>query len=272
MTDAAAWISASAVEFRGLLEGAGRDDESALQDWLERHPAFVPGLAGPRGMSGHRPWPCALITQPRLIGFEEKVPDFCWLSVDSAELTAMMIEIERPSKRWFVDGGRPSAVLTQARHQLTQWKTWFSNPNNVVRFREDYLVPDDLRDLRFRQSYVLVYGSRAEYKDSRTLTQLRAEFPGDDEVLMSFDRLPGLAKVDFARYGCVRRSGEGFSVRAIPETWEPSILNEAALRVTQGYQEAVEESAIDAARKTELLDQLADMDPGERRRFRFRPS
>jgi hypothetical protein len=239
-----------------VLDGPGSSDEKMLQQWLERHAAFVPGYAGPRGMSGHQPWPSALISQPRLLGFSEKVPDFCWLSVDSAELTAMLVEIEVPSKRWHLKDGGQHAELTQARSQLNSWRAWFAKPRNAAGFLEDYLVPDSLRDLRFRQHRILVHGSRGEYVDSPTKTQLRASSVADDETLMSFDRLLELPKSDYGRYGCVRRKGDGFEAVAVPSTWDPDRLDADALRITQGYPRAIRELGFDPVEEAALLARL----------------
>ena len=129
-----------------------------------------------------------MISQPRLLGFEEKVPDFCWLSVDSAELTAIIVEIEKPAKRWQLGGAGQAAELTQARDQLNSWRAWFSQPANSARFIEDYLVPDGLKDQRFRQHYVLIHGSRTEYQDDPTRIRLRSSMAAEDESLMSFDQ------------------------------------------------------------------------------------
>lgn len=145
MTDAQAWLHESARQLAALLSGEGRTDEPLIQRWLERHPSFVPGARGPAGMSGRHPWPCALITQPPLSGIVAKVPDFCWLAADSADLTAMLIEIETPAKSWQQDRKAvQSAPLTQAREQIAAWRAWFSEASNQVRFLDEYLVPQRL--------------------------------------------------------------------------------------------------------------------------------
>ena len=271
MLDPGEWIQNSATELRELLVGAGQEDEKVLQRWLERHPAFVPGYAGSRGMSGWKPWPSALITQPRLVGFQEKVPDFCWLSVDSAELTAMLIEIEKPSKRWQLKDAGQSAQLTQARDQLNSWRAWFASPMNAAGFLDDYLVPDSLKDLRFRQHYVLIHGSRAEYLGDSTRTSLRASMAAEDETLMSFDRLAELAKAEYACYGCVVRRGGSFEAVAVPTTWSPQRLDGEALRLTSGYAEAVARSGLGTDEQASLLAQLEANSAEKPPIFRFRP-
>jgi hypothetical protein len=271
MLDPEEWIQKSGSELRQLLAGPGQDDESVVQHWLERHPAFVPGYAGRRGMSGWKPWPSALITQPRLVGFHEKVPDFCWLSVDSAELTAMLVEIEKPSKRWQLKDIGQSADLTQARDQLNSWRAWFANPMNAARFLEDYLVPDSLKDLRFRQHYILIHGSREEYIGESTRIRLRASMAAEDETMMSFDRLPELANAEYACYGCVSRRGDSFEAVAVPPTWDPQRLDSEALRLTKGYAEAVASASLSAPEQASLMTRLEAHTVRTPPSYRFRP-
>lgn len=271
MLDPGEWIQNSATELRQLLSGVGHDDEEVVQRWLEHHPAFVPGYAGRRGMSGWKPWPSALITQPRLIGFQEKVPDFCWLSVDSAEITAMLVEIEKPSKRWQRKDAGQSAQLTQARDQLNSWRAWFADPMNAARFFDDYLVPDSLKDLRFRQHYVLIYGSRAEYSGNSTRIRLRASMGAEDETLMSFDRLVEIANAEYACYGCVTRRDGGFEAVAVPPTWDPHRLDGEALRLTSGYADAITCLGLSTDEQASLLAQLDANSAEEPPIFRFRP-
>lgn len=271
MADVAAWIRSSAEELTQLIAGEGRDDESKLQHWLERHPAFVPGFAG-RGMSGWRPWPSALITQPRLLGFQEKVPDFCWLSLDSAQLTAMFVEIEVPAKPWMRKDRAVTAPLSQARAQIDSWRAWFLEGTNSVSFLDDYLVPDSLRRRQFRQHYILVYGSRAEYAGSESRTRQRgAAMAAADEDWMSFDRLTEIGRADAAGYGCVVRRGEGYEVVAIPPTWQPKVLSEDAFRVTSGYEEALVAAGLGDVERKRLLGEYETQRPSEIAAYRYRP-
>jgi Domain of unknown function (DUF4263) len=259
MHDAQRWVADSRTELAGLLKGEGHRDEAVLQHWLERHPTFVPGSRGSRGVSGRPLWPSALVTQPRLLGFAEKVPDFCWLTADSADLTAMLVEIEVPAKRWQRKDMNQHADLTQARGQLNHWRAWFAQPLNAASFLRDYLVSDDLVNGRnFRQHYVLVHGSRKEYASSLARTSVRANSINADETLMSFDRLLDIGSVDHAYLGCVRRAGEGFEAVAVPPTWEPERLSERALQVTAGYPEAVARMGLAPETQASLLTRLED--------------
>jgi hypothetical protein len=273
MTSPTEWLLRSRQELGELIRGEGRSNERKLQEWLERHPAFVPGAAGMRGMSGWRPWPSALITQPTLTGFGAKVPDFCWLSVNSAELTAVLVEIEVPAKRWMVkDGARQHADLTQARGQIDAWRAWFNQPQNAVRFLDDYKVPDSLRELHFDRHYVLVHGSREEYEDDAIKTRHKGSIAKQDETLMPFERLLEISTERALSYGCVRRGPANFEAVAVTPTWDPDKLDPGALIVTTGYEDAVNDcEELENGQRQLLIDKLRANTPATSPRIRFKP-
>ena len=107
-------------EFASLL--SGEPTEKEVQEFLDRHPALVPGAFTPSGSSGHYPLHCALITQPLLPGFHARVPDFMWIATHSGTWYPTLIEIESPTKKLFTSGGLPTAEFTAASTQLAQWR------------------------------------------------------------------------------------------------------------------------------------------------------
>jgi hypothetical protein len=265
------WLERYAQELTRLLKDEGRSDESVLQGWLERHPAFVPMFDGP-DRSGWPPWPYALISQPRLPGIVGKIPDFCWIAANSAYLTAVLVEIEIPSKRWQHDRDPGQAApLTHAREQLASWRAWFRDPANSVTFLNEYLVPSEYQDRQFRQHYVLVHGSRSEYINDRArIRQRAASAAATDETMMSFDRLPEIADPRAAKYGCVKREGSGFTAVSVPPTWRPAEISSEALARTVGYREAIEESQVDASTKADWLS-ILDRQSIDRPSYKYRP-
>jgi len=123
-------------EYRRLLASAS--SEKQLQVFFQRNPSFVPGANGD-GCCIPENHPFALITQPPLNGVTGRVPDFMWLTNDSHCVYPVLIEIERPGKRIFKQNGTELRYeFTQARNQLTQWRTWFSNPTNWNVFVERF--------------------------------------------------------------------------------------------------------------------------------------
>ena len=153
-------------EYEELLKNKS-NDETVFQEFFEKNPCMLPGAFGFFGESGHAPINNALITQPKLIGANTKIPDFLWIASDSCTVYPIFIEIEKPSKKWFTKKGQPSADFTQAQNQLTDWKVWFSNTTNRNLFFDFYNVDTNyLKDKSIEEYYVLIYGSRDEFIDT----------------------------------------------------------------------------------------------------------
>lgn len=191
--------------------------EKDIQVFLEKHPCLLPGAFNMKGKSGHYPFPNALISQPCLSGIGERIPDFMWLSTNSMEFELVLIEIERPEKKWFTSSGVQTSEFTQAHHQLAQWKSWFDEPVNIQVFYENYDIPQYLRDRKFKVSCVLIYGRRNEFEKNKRMSKLRAELAREGEFLMSYDRLAPSAD---ARYlFTVKRTVEGYIAVSYPPTY-----------------------------------------------------
>src|SRR5262245_35525589 len=116
-----------------FLEGC--EGEPRMQAYLERHPSMVPGFAGVGylshfapgdrlgdGQFHHSPWRQVLFSQPALPGAFRRVPDFMWIACNSAELCAVMVEIERPDSQVFHANGDYSAPYTHALGQIAEWR------------------------------------------------------------------------------------------------------------------------------------------------------
>jgi hypothetical protein len=137
-------------------------DEGPLQDCLAAHPCLLPVYKpGDVDIGGHHgPWMDAVITQPPLAGFRKRVPDFMWFERTSATVTAVCVELERPTKFWFNRGGTPTANLTQALDQIQEWKNWFAG-RPAKEFFDAYRLPNEwLFRRHFDQRYILLYGRR----------------------------------------------------------------------------------------------------------------
>jgi hypothetical protein len=141
--------------------------ERVLQRCIERHPCLlgVDSVQTPSYPSGHHGvWMDAVISQPPLWGYQNRVPDFMWITSDSSTVVATCVEIERQDKYWFNKAGTPTADLNQARDQIDEWRIWFrSCPKDD--FFEAYRLPDVWRRRNFAQRYFLLYGRRSEFDD-----------------------------------------------------------------------------------------------------------
>lgn len=195
------------AEFQKLL--AGNSTESKLQKFFEKNPCLVPGAWTPSAKSGHYPMHCALITQPRLPGLKSRIPDFMWISTNSQYWYPTLVEIERPDKLIFRSNGNLKSEFTQARNQLSQWRTWFRDPDNVLVFKKEYGIErSHLSSRSMKLHMILIYGRRNEFEDNPHLSkQMGSLMPGEDEELMSYDRLEPDSNLDFAI--TVKAKGEG---------------------------------------------------------------
>lgn len=184
--------------------------ESKFQQFLEENPSFLP-----HGLGGHHsPLYGAIFSKPLLAGYQSKIPDFMWIEKDSEKITAVLIEIETPYKKWFTKHDVQTAAFSQAHNQLQDWKVWFSKPENVINFKKQYRIIDsDLNVRNFQQKYVLIYGRRG--KDS--MNAKRAMLKATDEELMTYDRLHPAKDLDNVVTLKVNAKGE-FNLLAIPPT------------------------------------------------------
>jgi hypothetical protein len=92
--------------------------EADMQRFLEDHPRML--IQQVRRRSGA--W---VIPQKRLGA--EYVPDFLLAEKDSGGLRWYAVELERPQAKMFKKNGDPSAELTHALRQISDWRDWLSH-------------------------------------------------------------------------------------------------------------------------------------------------
>lgn len=242
-----------------LLNSDEGKAEAGIQAFLETHPCLVPGGQSMSGPSGHSAYPAALITQPRLPGFNARVPDFMWIATDSGTTYAVVVEIEAPTKRWFRKDGTPSADLTQAQSQLTDWRIWFEKTHNQQAFLEHYCGPAYLHRRTFLPRYVLIFGRRSEFDGRDDLASKRPRLQRANEYYMTFDRLHPIK--DHDQYMTVRSNGRGYEAVSIPATFKlgPSLSHHRS--VIAGKGDVVDKSPfMSAERKAFLKRRMAYWD------------
>lgn len=238
--------------WRALLDSSEGHGEKTVQTFLEKHPCMVPGGQGMSGPSGHSCFPAALITQPRLSGNGEWVPDFLWIATDSMNIYAVFIEIEAPSKKIFTSRGVQTAEFTQAQNQLAQWKLWISEPSNQQQFFNTYCSGFSYPHRAFVPQYVLIYGRRSEFEGKEQLNRLRSEMEREHEFHMTFDRLHPI--YDQRQYMTVRRGKDGYQAVSIPATLELGPLMAEYRSLIQGKDKIVSETSyLSEERKAFLL-------------------
>ncbi|RLK52725.1 uncharacterized protein DUF4263 [Microbacterium telephonicum] len=225
------------AEWRALL--ASSPAEEAVQKWLEFHPSFIPGGSGDVGPGGHHGSEMgAVVREAPLHGLgKQRRPDFMWVTRSSGLITPILIEIEKPDRRWFKRSGRPTKEFSEALDQLADWKVWFSQPENQSGFRETYLGTDKFRDRPLAPQYVLIYGRQSEFervtsphKDPARLRQKRDFMRRAAENFRTFDSLRPDPKLRDSI--TVSQTSDGPTLWALAPTFESGpLLMETAERL-----------------------------------------
>lgn len=83
----------------GTFDSPDAQDERCIHEFIELHPSLLLGLAGAEGFDRRTPFPGGVVSEPPLIGLTTKVPDFLWITYNSAFLHPVLIEIETPHKK-----------------------------------------------------------------------------------------------------------------------------------------------------------------------------
>lgn len=156
----------------------------------------------------------ALFSEPELTGAGRRFePDFMWVTRSTSLITPILIEIERPSKRWFRQDGRPTAEFTQAHDQLNDWRSWFARDANRVMFRDRFMFNERYDDRPLEPQYLLIFGRANEFEpggghsDPHALRHKRDQQRAADEYFMTFDSLA--PKADHAESMTVRMTATG---------------------------------------------------------------
>jgi hypothetical protein len=183
------------TRWKRLLDSGPAEGE--VQRFLELNPSMIPGGSGDVGPGGHhRSEMRAVFRCPTLKGAGRSfAPDFMWVTRSTSLITPILIEIEKPSKRWFGPKGRPTADFTQAHDQLNDWRSWFAQDENRALFRRDFLFHDRYDDRPLEPQFVLIYGRASEFAaagghdNPRELRHKRDTMRTADESFMTFDSL-----------------------------------------------------------------------------------
>lgn len=119
------WL-ASPAEATSALQLAleAEPDEAAVQAVLSEHPILLARTLG----GGHGRW---IIPKVRLGSQYET--DFVLGQRSSRGFEWTLVELESPKHSMTTKGGRQSAELTQAVHQIRQWRSWLAQNLDYAR-------------------------------------------------------------------------------------------------------------------------------------------
>lgn len=234
-------------------------EEPKVQRFLEVHPSMVPGGSGDVGPGGHHgSTHSALFSEPELTGAGRRFePDFMWITRSTSLITPILIEIEKPSKRWFRRDGRPTAKFTQAHDQINDWRSWFARDANRVMFRERFMFGQRYDDRPIEPSYVLIYGRANEFDlggghvDPASLRHKRDQQRLADESFMTFDSLT--PKSDHADAVTVKMTATGAEAVAFSPMFGTDTSAGQLAADIRGIDAALDRSVMMTAKRREYL-------------------
>ncbi|BCM66486.1 MULTISPECIES: Shedu anti-phage system protein SduA domain-containing protein [Streptomyces] len=209
-------------KWKSLLESD--PNERQMQSFLESHPCLLPGATDSIGQGGHHSASfSAVIRQPPLEGLGPKrVPDFMWVRRDTAAIRPICIEIESPGKTWFNKDRTPTAELTQAIDQITDWKVWFDSPENRLIFGRRYAPNNSYRPIV--PQFVLIFGRNSEFTVGRSkhvdpgyLRLKRDHMQRRDEHFFTYDQLKAEREAEI--YATITHRVYEWSIDHIPPTF-----------------------------------------------------
>lgn len=244
-------------EWSLVLERAG-SDETVIQQFLEQHPCLLPGgEASLESIGGHHgPFPGAVISQPRLIGDKEYIPDFLWLTSHSGAFIPVFIELKSADKKWFTKDGNTTADLNNAIDQIVEWRSWIKTPENSLQFYNRFGISHSIRDhLDIKPNYYLIYGRREEFSNTNLSKKRESRRPKWLEW-STYDRL----KPDYISRNWITikiKKGQ-WTVVCIPPTFDLEAIDDSHLDNLVGLDTAIKNNTlISDLRKHRLLQELS---------------
>lgn len=119
------------------------------------------------------------------------VTDFAFLSKSSDDWYLVLIEIEKPSCRYFADDGKSfHGDFNRALNQVGHWRAWVeANRTHLIEMIEPLLRPVVMQRNPVYVKYVLVHGRRSENASIEARRALVRAAERDDFRIMSYDSL-----------------------------------------------------------------------------------
>lgn len=157
-------------------------NENVMQHYLEKHPLMLIQHMG----GGHGRW---VIPQKKLGA--EFVTDFVIAERSSIGFEWVAVELESPTAKLFTKKGDPSAALTHAIRQISDWRAWLQkNQNYAARSRIESGL--GLTDIDPRLPGLIIIG-REKDLDSNT-RELRRQLSVDLRIkIHTYDWLVRIA-------------------------------------------------------------------------------
>jgi hypothetical protein len=248
--------------------------EPVFQKFFEQNPSFIPGSRSELSLSpsGHDPYLKSVISQPKIRGVKKRSPDFLWLSSDSISFCPVFIEIEAPSKKYFLKKDGFTAPFNHSLNQLNEWQTILTKPEALLNFYDDFNIPQSFRKMHFEPQFVLVYGQRKEYQNNEWLEQQRAKKIADCKRnnihILCYDNIK--PQCSGLGYICTTVKKKKYSVKYISPTFSLNTIDIEEENPILNWSEAINKmELITNARKKYLFDTINEALSNQDKSYEF---
>ena len=185
-------IASTKCEAPGELEESYKElldqnsNEQTYQKFIEHNTYLIP-----REFIQNHGLHFSLVLRKLAFG-SDFISDFAYLSKSTVSWNCVLIEIEKPSSKFFKNASNGfHRDFTDALQQISDWRAWFDEPSNKESFVRNTLgfIRTPLSHSPVSIKYVLVLGRRSEIESNpKRLAKVRAQERGDFRV-MTFDSL-----------------------------------------------------------------------------------
>lgn len=188
-------------EYSNLLDKTLEEQE--YQNFLEKNTQFVP-----RHFVQNHGVHMSLVLRKLKIS-NDMITDFVILSKSSIGWNYILIEIEKPSSRFFKQGSaKVHSDFMDGIKQIKSWQAWFSKPDNKAHFEAQLrFIKKPISNTPIEIKYILVTGRRSEYENSEDKIHTIRSYESNDFKIMSFDSLSENVRNNEELYLGVRKQG-----------------------------------------------------------------
>ncbi len=162
-------------------------EEQIYQSFMEEHTRFIP-----RNFEQNHGIHLSLVLRKFSFGADYK-SDFFFFSKSTVNWNAVLVEIEKPSSRFFRKSTNQfHSDFLRALQQINQWRAWFLDDGNKASFLSTVRaiqVPHHMASNPTNNKYVLVFGRRSEYIGNEDRRRLVMASKSEDLDIITFDSL-----------------------------------------------------------------------------------
>lgn len=190
-------------EYMQLLDR--NEVEQVYQNYLEENTMFIPR----EFEQNHGIHFCTVLRKLPLSS--DYKPDFVYLAKSSDNWNVVLVEIEKPSSKYFKYKSTDfHADFNMALQQINTWRAWIDEESNRNHFKNNtlqgFIEPAHMARNPFNFKYVLVHGRRSEYEGNVLKTSLIRGQQRDDFSIISFDSLAENIERKYPLYVAVKKN------------------------------------------------------------------